>query len=102
VCNASVTVQRLAVEAAVHGDDMLLRQAMMMDPLAGAVCSPPEIWQMVDEMLVAQEALLPQYKQAIAQAKKRLASPDRIPPRDYNGVRVPEKSVEEMREARGS
>ncbi len=57
---------------------------------------------MVDEMLVAQEALLPQYKKAIAEAKKRLASPDRIPPRDYNGVRVPEKSVEEMRKARGS
>ncbi len=102
VCNASVTVQRLAVEAAVHGDDMLLRQAMMMDPLAGAVCNPPEIWQMVDEMLVAQEALLPQYKQAIAQAKKRLASPDRIPARDYDGVRVPEKSIEELRKARGS
>jgi alpha-galactosidase len=99
VCNASVTVQRLAVEAAVQGDDMLLRQAMMMDPLTAAVCNPPEIWQMVDEMLVAQEALLPQYKQAIADAKKRLASPDRIPPRDYDGVRVPEKSVEEVRKA---
>jgi alpha-galactosidase len=102
VCNASVTVQRLAVEAAVRGDDMLLRQAMMMDPLTGAVCNPPEIWQMVDEMLVAQEELLPQYKKAIAEAKKRLASPDRIPPRDYDGVRVPEKSVEEMREAHAS
>jgi len=102
VCNASVSVQRLAVEAAVHGDDLLLRQAMMMDPLVGAACNPPEIWQMVDEMLVAQEELLPQYRKAIAEAKKRLASPDRIPPRDYDGVRVPEKTVEEMRKARGS
>jgi alpha-galactosidase len=102
VCNASVSVQRLAVAAAVTGDDMLLRQAMIMDPLAAAVCNPPEIWQMVDEMLVAQEELLPQYKKAIAEAKKRLASPDRIPPRDYRGVRVPEKSIEEMRKARAS
>ena len=55
VCNASISVQRLAVEAAVSGDDLLLRQAMMMDPLVGAVCNPPEIWQMVDEMLIAEE-----------------------------------------------
>ena len=41
VCNASITVQRLAVEAAVSGDDTL-RQAMLMDPLVGAVCTPPE------------------------------------------------------------
>ena len=41
-------------EAAVHADIMLLRQAMMMDPLVGAVCNPPEIWQMVDEMLIAE------------------------------------------------
>ncbi len=70
VCNASVNVQRLAVEAAVSGDDMLLRQAMMMDPLTGAVCNPPEIWQMVDEMLVAQEQWLPQYTKAIVDAKQ--------------------------------
>ena len=40
VCNASISVQRLAVEAAITGDDFLLRQAMMMDPLVGAVCNP--------------------------------------------------------------
>ena len=46
-------------------DDMLLRQAMMMDPLTGAVCNPPEIWQMVDEMLVAQAQWLPQYSKPL-------------------------------------
>lgn len=71
VCNASITVQRLAVEAAVTGDDMLLRQAMLMDPLVGTVCNPPEVWQLVDEMLIAQEKWLPQYKTAIAAAKAR-------------------------------
>ncbi len=98
VCNASISVQRLAVEAAVSGDDMLLRQAMMMDPLVGAVCNPPEIWQLVDEMLVAQEQWLPQYKTAIEKAKKRLASGNLIPTRDdYKGAaRLKTKTVEEM------
>jgi len=72
VCNASISVQRLAVEAAVRGDPQLLRQAVMMDPLTGAVCNPPEISQMVDELLVAGERWLPQYAPAIAQAKERL------------------------------
>lgn len=102
VCNQSISVQRLAVEAAVHGDDGLLRQAMMLDPLTGAVCNPPEIWQMVDEMLVAQEPWLPQYTEAIAVAKKRLAEEERIPTRDtYRGAaRLHTKSVEEMAEDR--
>ncbi len=98
VCNASISVQRMAVEAAVRGDDELLRQAMMMDPLTGAVCNPPEIWQMVDEMLVAQAQWLPQYKKAIEAAKKRLARGKLIKTRsNYKGAaRVREKSVAEM------
>ncbi|AUO05542.1 alpha-glucosidase/alpha-galactosidase [Paenibacillus sp. lzh-N1] len=97
VCNVSISVQRLAVEAAVHGDDKLLRQAFMMDPLVGAVCNPKEIWQMVDEMLVAQEAWLPQYGAAIAEARQRLAAGDLIPARPYEGAaRLKVKTVEEM------
>lgn len=74
VCNASISVQRLAVEAAVRGDVALLEQAMLMDPLAGAACTPPEIARMRDEMLVRQARWLPQYSRAIAAARKRLAS----------------------------
>ena len=74
VCSSSISVQRLAVEAAVRGDDALLRQAMMMDPLVGAVCSPQEIWRMVDEMLVAERQWLPQYASAVAEAQKRSES----------------------------
>ncbi|GGH85982.1 alpha-galactosidase [Pullulanibacillus pueri] len=97
VCNVSISVQRLAVEAAVHGDDTLLRQAMMMDPLVGAVCNPPEIWQMVDEMLIAQEKWLPQYTGAIKNAKERMASKDLIPTRNYKGAaRLKTKTIEEM------
>ncbi|MDY4975407.1 MAG: alpha-glucosidase/alpha-galactosidase [Clostridia bacterium] len=99
VCNASITVQRLAVEAAVHGDEMLLKQAMMMDPLVGAVLNPPEIWQMTDEMLVAQEQWLPQYQPVIQKAKERLANEPLIPTKNYQGTgRAAVKTVQEMKE----
>ncbi|WP_017811658.1 alpha-glucosidase/alpha-galactosidase [Paenibacillus shenyangensis] len=101
VCNVSISVQRLAVEAAVQGDDQLLRQAFLMDPLVGAVCNPPEIWQMVDEMLVAGEAWLPQYGEAIAAAKQRQAAGNLIPTREYEGAaRLKVKTVEEMQQDR--
>jgi alpha-galactosidase len=86
VCNASIAVQRLAVQAALSGDDMLLRQALMMDPLVGAVCNPPEIWQMADEMLVAQAKWLPQYRKAVAAAKRRLAQGSPIKTRTTRGA----------------
>ena len=98
ICNASITVQRMAVEAAVHGDEILLKQAMMMDPLTGAVCNPPEIWQMVDEMLVAQAEWLPQFKEVIIKAKKRQQSGNLIPTKDFKGAaRLKVKTIEEMK-----
>jgi alpha-galactosidase len=98
VCTASISVQRLAVEAAVHGDETLLRQAMMMDPLVGAVCNPPEIWQMVDELLVAQAQWLPQYGPAIQRARKRLAKGKTLPTREYRGAaRQKVKTLEQIR-----
>ncbi|MFJ6411171.1 alpha-glucosidase/alpha-galactosidase [Terribacillus saccharophilus] len=98
VCQASISVQRLAVEAAVTGDDQLLRQAFMMDPLVGAVCTPPEIWQMVDDMLIAQEKWLPQYKHSIHKAKERQKREERLRTKEYTGAaRLKTKTVEEMR-----
>ncbi len=73
VCSASVHVQRLAVEAAVHADLDLLKQSVMMDPLTGAVCDPEEISQMVDEMLIAQRRWLRQYADELPAARRRLA-----------------------------
>lgn len=99
VCNVSISVQRLAVEAAVHGDVGLLRQAMMMDPLTGAVCNPPEIWQMADEMVVALAPWMPQYAEEATAAADRLATGPLVPTRDYQGAaRLPTKTVEEMAE----
>ena len=104
-CMTNIIVQRLAVEAAVRADDTLLRQAMMLDPLTGAVCNPMEIDQMVDEMLIAQAKWLPQYKKAIAEAKKRWAQKEKdgtlIPPIVTEGAaRLKEKTVAEMEEFR--
>jgi alpha-galactosidase len=61
ICNQSIAVQRLAVEAAIEGNPQKLKQAMLLDPLTGAVCDPPEVWAMADEMLKAQARWLPQY-----------------------------------------
>ncbi len=92
VCNASISVQRLAVEAAVTADAMLLKQAMMMDPLVGAVCTPPEISQMTDEMLIAQAQWLPQYEDEIEDAKKRFESEPRLGTQTTEGAaRLPTK-----------
>ena len=73
VCNASISVQRIAVEAAVHGDLNLLKQAVMMDPLTGAVCNPPEIWQMTDRMVSELAEWLPQYQAFVPEINSRLA-----------------------------
>ncbi len=99
VCNATVSVQRLAVEAAVHGDVALLKQAMMMDPLVGAVCTTPEISQMTDEMLVAQSRWLPQYQKDLKAVQARLASERPLGGHGTEGAaRLRTKTVEELRE----
>ena len=95
ICSQSVWVQKLAVEAAVHADIALLRQAAMMDPLTGAVCTPDEIFQMVDEMLVAGAEWLPQYAEEIERAKKRLENKT-VPYRPVKGFVLQAKTVEEM------
>ena len=100
-CQSNITVQRLAVAAGANADINLLRQAMMMDPLVGAVCNTEEIWQMVDEMLIAQEQWLPQYAEEIARAKERWAKAEAdgtlIPPIVTEGAaRLHTKTVEEM------
>ena len=101
-CSSSVRVQEMAMEAAVHGNVQLLKQAMLHDPLVGAICNPEEVWQMTDEMLVTQAAWLPQYREEIPAAKQRLedaqAKGERVKLLENNhGVaRLHVKTVEEM------
>ena len=86
----------------MHGDVTLLKQAMLHRPADRRGLQPAEeIWQMIDEMLVAQAAWLPQYADEIPAAAERLAEADatgtRVPLRDWQGAaRLHTKTVEEM------
>ena len=104
-CAASVRVQQMGMEAAVHGDVTLLKQAMLHDPLVGAVCNPEEVWQMTDEMLVAQAQWLPNYADEIPEARTRLElhvqDGTRVTLRETRGAaRLHTRSVEEMAQER--
>ena len=66
------------------------------------VCEPEQIWQMVDEMLVAQAEWLPQYRAngEVARAKKRLATCRRVKLLNWKGAaRLKTKTVAELRKA---
>ncbi|MEI2297230.1 alpha-glucosidase/alpha-galactosidase [Ensifer sp. MJa1] len=99
-CLSSINVQRMSVHAAVTGDLDLLKLAMLHDPLVGAICTPEEVWQMVDEMVVAQSQWLPQYAHAIDGAKERLSRAS-VKTREWNGAaRRPVRSLDELRAER--
>ena len=92
----------MSVKAAVTGDLDLLKLAVLHDPLVGAICTPDEVWQMVDEMVVAQAQWLPQYADAIPGAKARLAK-STLKTSDWSGAaRRVVRSVEELREIKGA
>ncbi|WP_446699391.1 family 4 glycosyl hydrolase, partial [Agrobacterium cavarae] len=96
-CMASINVQRMSVHAAVTGDIDLLKLAVLHDPLVGAVSTPEEVWQMVDEMVVAQAQWLPQYADAVPAARERLKNAT-VKTRDWEGsARRAVRSVEELR-----
>jgi alpha-galactosidase len=98
--SASINVQRMSVQAAVAGDVTLLKQAVLHDPLTGAVCNTEEIWQMVDEMLVAQAKWLPQYARQIPAARARLKKAPRLGKYKGKGAaRLHERTPAEMRRA---
>jgi alpha-galactosidase len=102
VCSQSSWVQRLSVEAAVLGDRKLLVQAMMMDPLTGAILTTPEIDQMTDEYLIEEAEWLPQYTEEIELAKARMeqrkADGTFITKHrnDSGAARIHTKTIEEM------
>ncbi|MFN8489964.1 MAG: alpha-glucosidase/alpha-galactosidase [Caldilineaceae bacterium] len=57
----NINVQELIVEAALTGDVDAVHYAVQMDPLTAAVCTLPQIRQMVDELLEVQAQWLPQF-----------------------------------------
>jgi len=106
-CNVSIQVQRMAKDAAVNADVTLLKQAILHDPLTGAMLEPEEVWQMTDEMLVAQRQWLPQFDAAgecdaaADRLKQAEAEGRRVEKKDWAGAaRKRIKSVEQLREER--
>lgn len=51
--------QRLAVRGAINEDLAAIRQAIKLDPLTAAACGLEEIDAMIDELLAANAACLP-------------------------------------------
>ena len=79
-----------------------LKLSVLHDPLVGAICTPDEVWQMVDEMVVAQAQWLPQYAAAIPAAKARLEHAT-VKTTEWQGAaRKTVRSVEELREMTGA
>jgi alpha-galactosidase len=60
-CRTSISVQEMAVQAALTGDRELVKLAVLHDPLTAAVCNTKEVWDMVDEMFEALAPWLPQF-----------------------------------------
>lgn len=105
MCESNVSAQRLGVQAALAGDAERLKQAFMMDPLTGASLTPPEIWQMVDEMLVANADWLPQYDDAVADAEANLTEdpppePENMWPETRRRIKSLEEMIEQTEESR--
>jgi len=58
---ACISVQELAVDAALTGNVEAVHQAALVDPLTAAAASPRSIRRMVDRLLEAQAPWLPQF-----------------------------------------
>jgi alpha-galactosidase len=58
---ACVNSQQLAVEAGLTGDRDLVYAAVAMDPLTGAICTLPQVREMVDRLFDAQTEWLPSF-----------------------------------------
>jgi alpha-galactosidase len=72
---SNVTVQGLAVQAALTGDPELVVAACALDPLTSAVLTLKEVRDMVAEMLKAERRWLPQFAGKKVRATRTIATP---------------------------
>jgi alpha-galactosidase len=61
ICDSNMRMFDLAVEAVINRSKEMAAQALMLDPLTSAVCSPAEIHAMTMELFDAEEQFLPNY-----------------------------------------
>lgn len=80
----NINVQRLAVEAALSGDPEAVVHACALDPLTSAKLTLKQIRDMASEMLVAEAAWLPQFKD-----RKPKSAPTIIIPTNVTRAKVP-------------
>jgi len=79
---SNVTVQQLAVEAALTGNPEHAMQAIAVDPLTSAVCTLKEARDMTREMLKAQSPWLPQFAGRELPARPMVEIPCDVAPVD--------------------
>jgi alpha-galactosidase len=79
---SNVTVQQLAVEAALTGNPEYAMQAIALDPLTSAVCTLKEVRDMTREMLQAQRQWLPEFKGRELPARSVIQIRDDVAPVD--------------------
>ncbi|HME56163.1 MAG TPA: alpha-glucosidase/alpha-galactosidase [Candidatus Lokiarchaeia archaeon] len=58
LCTSNIMVHKATIDGALAHDKEKIYQAVLLDPLSAAVCSPEEIRQMVDEMFDAEKQWL--------------------------------------------
>jgi alpha-galactosidase len=59
ICDSNMRMFDLAADAVIHKSKELAKYALSLDPLSSAVCSPEEIFRLVDELFEAEAEFLP-------------------------------------------
>jgi alpha-galactosidase len=62
LCDSNMRMFDLAADAAIERSKRLAKEALLLDPLTAAVCSPGEIFEMADRMFEAQAEQLPEFE----------------------------------------
>ncbi len=79
---SNVTVQQLAVKAALTGDPEYAMQAIAMDPLTSAVCTLKEVRDMTRDLLAAEKERLPHFARQALQDRPTIDIPAQVQPVD--------------------
>ena len=62
ICDSNMRMFDLAADAAIERSRQLAKYALALDPLTSAVCSPEEIYAMVDRLFEAEAEFLPGFR----------------------------------------
>jgi len=62
ICRSNMSMFDLAAQAAIERSKALAAQALMLDPLTAACCTPAQIKEMTERLFKAEKRFLPGYK----------------------------------------